>query len=101
MWIRSVLEELSIAQASETIIYQDNLGFIKWTSHVQGLRHVKHVALRYHYIRNIVESRQIKVVYTPSAKNKADSLTKVLGRKLHSVQPLFLGVVEEPVEGAC
>lgn len=83
------------------IIYQDNLGCIKWTSDVQGLRNVTHVALSYHYIGNIVEPREIKVVYTPSAENKADSLTKILGRELHAVHRLFLGVVGEHVEGAC
>lgn len=41
---------------------QDNLGAISWTNTVQGLRRVKHVALRYHYVRSIVEEKIVRVL---------------------------------------
>lgn len=77
-WIRATLAELSVDQKGPTIVHQDNLGAIYWTNEVQGLRKVKHIGIRYHYVRDAVEEKSVEVKYTPSNENKADGLTKVL-----------------------
>lgn len=77
-WVRSLLKELGEKQIEATVIFQDNLGFILWTEEVQGLRKVKHVDIRYHYVRTEVENKIIAVEYTSSTSNRADSLTKAL-----------------------
>lgn len=77
-WIRTTLAELGVAQDNQTAVYQDNLGTISWTTEVQGLRKVKHIGIRHHYVCDAVDDRQIIVEYTPPNENKADGLTKVL-----------------------
>lgn len=77
-WLRDVMAEVCCPQVKATTIYQDNLGAISWTEHVQGLRKVKHVGIKYHYVRESVDAKHVTVQYTPSADNRADSLTKGL-----------------------
>lgn len=50
-WVRQVLEALNISDPNPSVVYQDNLGTINWTEEVQGLRKVKHVGLKYHYVK--------------------------------------------------
>lgn len=45
---------------------------------MHGLRNVKHVGIKYHYVREAVQSGEVKVKYTPSNENRADGLTKAL-----------------------
>ena len=78
VWVRAVLKDLDTLQSGPTVLYQDNLGAICWTSEIQGLRNVKHVGMRYHFVREEVEKKTVTVQYCESAKNHADSLTKVL-----------------------
>ena len=81
-WVRQLFIELDIEMSSPTPVQQDKLGAIKWTKEVQGLRNVKHVRIRYHFVKEAVQRKDVEVVYTPSVENKADPLTKVLGGSL-------------------
>lgn len=81
-----------LKEKAPTSVLQDNLGTITWTQDVQGLRRVKHVGLRYHFVREMVDNMDIKVIYTPSDKNKADSLTKILGPQMHAIHRRNLSV---------
>ena len=77
-WIRATVSELKAEQSNPTVVHQDNLGTISWTTEIQGLRKVKHIGIRYHYVRDAVDEKAIEVEYVPSSENKADGLTKVL-----------------------
>ena len=90
-WMRAVLDELQGHQGKPTVIYQDNLGTIRWTEDVQGLRKVKHIGIRYHFVRDAVEDKDVTVVYTESAKNRADSLTKILPGEPFGIHRRWLG----------
>ena len=77
-WIRAMLNEVDASQPKPTVVHQDNLGTISWTNEVQGLRKVKQIGIRYHYVRDAVDCKAVQVQYNASADNKADGLTKVL-----------------------
>ena len=77
-WIRIVLLELQVIDGNPITVMQDNLGTISWTEGVNGLRKVKHVGIKYNYVRDAVDSNICNIQYTPSAENRSDSLTKVL-----------------------
>ena len=64
-WVQSVLIELDIDVNFPTKVNQDNLGSIKWTNAVQGLRNVKHIEVKYHYVRDHVDNKHIVVLYVP------------------------------------
>ena len=77
-WIRATVSELKAEQSNPTVVHQDNLGTISWTTEIQVIRKVKHIGIRYHYVRDAVDEKAIEVEYVPSSENKADGLTKVL-----------------------
>ncbi|KXJ69169.1 hypothetical protein RP20_CCG028476 [Aedes albopictus] len=41
-------------------------------------RRVKHIDVKYHFIRNVVADGKVKLVYVPTQKQQADILTKSL-----------------------
>lgn len=93
VWTRSVLTDLGQGIDALTTVYEDNLGTIAWTKNVQGLRNVKHVGLKYHYVLESVVGQKVEVVYTPSIENRADGLTKALIGEPFSTSCDRLGVI--------
>jgi hypothetical protein len=64
-------------------ILEDNQSAIAMTAGLIRLhKRSKHIALRYHYIRQLVQDGLIKVRYQPTAQQPADLFTKQLGRLL-------------------
>lgn len=59
---------------------------------MQELRRAKNVGLEYHYVRQHMYAGDVEVFYTPSAENRADSFTKILGKEMHAIHvPFILG----------
>lgn len=92
-WLRQLLTDIGSPESGHTTIYQDNLGAIRWSEDVQGLRRVKYVGIKYHVVRSKVDSGDVTVIFTSSATNRTDSLTKILGREMHIVHRRYLGVI--------
>lgn len=91
-WLRMVLKELKVIDNEPTQVLQDNLGSISWTEEVNGLRKVKHVGIKYHFVRENVDSKVISIMFTPSSDNRSDSLTKVLIGSEFEKHRTWLGV---------
>jgi hypothetical protein len=72
------MSELGYEQSSSTILSQDNTGAIQWAEGGGNFRRTKHVQIRYHHIRQLVQNGTIRVEYTPTNKMIADMLTKPL-----------------------
>lgn len=106
LWLRMLLTDIGLKPDGPTLVHQDNLGTIAWSSDMIGLRKVKHVQIKYNHVCDEVENRSVEVGYTPSGENRADSLTKVLIGDSFLVHRKLLGVVplsedEHGLEGAC
>lgn len=66
MWIRGLLKELKIEGVTPeeaTVIYADNQGAIKLAENPIFQRRSKHIAVRYHYTRDLIEQKEIKLEY--------------------------------------
>ena len=98
-WVRQVLNDVGVDVSKPTIVYQDNLGTIRWTDEVQGLRKVKHVGIRYQFVKQAVDERHVQVLYTPSESNRADSLTKILAGQSFEAHRSFLHVLPASPRG--
>ena len=59
-------------------LFEDNQGAIKIAQNPINNSNSKHIDVRYHFIRELVESREISIIYVPSADQHADFLTKAL-----------------------
>ena len=64
-----------------TIMCQDNNGSIYWANNSEWKEFSKrrHVDVRYHYVRSLVQQGKIIVKTIPGKQMKADFLTKILG----------------------
>ena len=83
VWMRSWLDEVEIEHTTPGLIKGDNRGAIALTKNTKDHGKVKHINIRHHYIRDLLESGAIAIEYVPSTENLADLFTKLLPRDLH------------------
>jgi len=86
LYVRGLLKELGYAQEKPTIIYVDNSGAKSYGTNpgqYSGKRNMRHIELRYYFIREHVRNGNIEIRQVPSAQNIADIFTKALPRPQH------------------
>ncbi|CAG7637709.1 unnamed protein product [Allacma fusca] len=76
--LRSLMQELDFPQSERTQILVDNQTAIRLVKNPEMHSRTKHIDVRYHYIRELVEDEQISVDYIPTTEQLADGLTKPL-----------------------
>lgn len=80
-FVRSLLGELMGEPLDHpSLMYCDNQSAISVAENPAMHDKAKHIALKYHYIRDLVENKAISIRYCPSGSNPADLLTKILPR---------------------
>ena len=65
-----------------SIIYEDNIGAIFLAKNRQVGQRTKHIDIRAHFIRKMVEQKMLEVNFTKSENNYADILTKNVNQEL-------------------
>jgi hypothetical protein len=82
--LRRLFTAFNMALDTPTVLYEDNAGAIS-ISEYQGAQpeRSKHIDVRYHYIRELIHTSQIKVVKIDTTQNKADMFTKALSKAKH------------------
>lgn len=74
------------------VIRIDNKSAIALTKNPVFHGRSKHIHMRYHFIRECVENEQVEVEHVPGSEQKADILTKPLGRIKFREMRSFIGV---------
>ena len=92
VWLRRLLGELLFPQ-NPTTIFVDNQSTIALTKHQMVKPRTKHIAMRYHWIKEQVAGGVIIVKYVPTADNVADFITKILSKE--QMQHLLKDALEE------
>lgn len=83
-FLSSIVNELDATeQQSRTIIECDNQGAIQIASNNGYSPRTKHIDIRFHYIREMIEKDLINLKYIRTDENIADIFTKALGRNKH------------------
>ena len=57
-------------------VYEDNQACISNATRDCAPAKLKHIDLRYHYTRSMIEAKKVKLVYCPTYHQAADILTK-------------------------
>jgi hypothetical protein len=78
VWMHNWLSEVEVAYSVPGQISGDNCGAIALTKNTKDHGKVKHIDIRHHYIRELVQSRTINIEQVPSSDNLADLFTKPL-----------------------
>lgn len=78
VWIKSLLVELGIDLAPIPL-FGDNQGSIFLASNPVQEKRIKHIDLCYHFIREVLQNKQVELFFIEGASNPADMFTKNLG----------------------
>nr|GEX46411.1 hypothetical protein [Tanacetum cinerariifolium] len=80
IWLRRMLSDLNQTQNDATTILCDNMSAIAMTrNHVLHHR-TKHIAIKHHFIRELVAKRQVELEFCRTDQQLADLFTKSLSR---------------------
>jgi hypothetical protein len=78
IWLRRLIGEVFRPLTAPTTLFCDNQSAIALTRDGQFHARTKHIDIRYHFIRFVVEGNSIKLIYCPTNEMVADALTKAL-----------------------
>ncbi|GKB71982.1 retrotransposon protein, putative, ty1-copia subclass [Tanacetum coccineum] len=77
IWLKGLLIELGVNLRS-VVVNCDNQGAIHLSKNAMFHERMKHINVRYHFIRKIVESKEIEVAKIGTEDNAAGAFTKVV-----------------------
>ena len=83
VWMHSWLREVKVDHIIPGVIKGDNQGAIALSKNTKEHGKVKHIDIRHHYIRELVQSGNISFEQVSSSDNLADVFTKALARDHH------------------
>ncbi|CAM9792837.1 unnamed protein product [Chrysoparadoxa australica] len=78
--LQQIGEDIGL-KLQRTPIYEDNTGAIALAENWSSGARIKHVDVRYHHVREMVENKMVEVRYIRSEEQPADVLTKNSGYK--------------------
>jgi hypothetical protein len=93
-WTHNFLTEIGHPEPLPSKLLADNKGAIAISENPRFHSRVKHIDIRFHYLRDVVEKGAVKVEFVASEDNPADLLTKSLGPLLHRRQVKLIGLGE-------
>lgn len=92
IWIRTFLEELGFKQQGAMEILNDNQGCLALAKNPVQHKRMKHIDLRYHFIRQNVENGDIELTYCPTQIMLADIFTKAIPRVKYNTLKGLMGL---------
>ena len=75
-WIRLLLAEMEFPITGPITIFEDNQGCISVSNNNRTDSRTKHIDVKYHFVRDMIQCKQIALQYIPTDKMLADCLTK-------------------------
>ena len=95
LWHRSLFRELEIDLPSTSTIFSDNQAAIAIAHHPEFHARTKHIDISYHFLRDLVKSGSLNLVYVNTHQNLADLFTKGLSRATHQDLTYEIGVLPD------
>lgn len=78
LWISQLLEDCCITIDKPIKLYEDNQSCIKMSSNEKFSARSKHINIKYHFLKDLINEKFIEMVYCPTDLMLADLLTKPL-----------------------
>ena len=97
IWLRELLSEIGVQHTNTrellpTLIWSDSKSAISFSeSYIEKTRS-KHVSIRYYFLREQIEAKEVNLKYIPGYCNPADILTKPLNGVRHNQLVKSLGM---------
>ena len=78
LWLRSFTNDVFGLELAPTALFSDNKSAIALSKDHQYHARTKHIDIRFHFIRWIIENGAIRLIYCPTEDMLTDTLTKPL-----------------------
>ena len=104
IWMRRMLRSLCQEQAKGTVIFCDNSSAIALSKNDVFHKKTKHIDTKFHYIRELVNNREIVLKHCRTQKQMIDILTKPLVHKIFEYLMNCLGITNNSaveIKGEC
>jgi hypothetical protein len=95
-WMKQTLQDIKIVFEEPTTIHCDNTSTISLSKNPVQHSKSKHIPIKYHYLRDQAENKNIKLEYVPTQEQVADIFTKPLSRDVFEYLRQKLGVILLP-----
>ena len=80
IWLKELLAEIVEKPCEKVVVRIDNISAIALTKNPVFYGRSKHIHKRYHFVRECIDNDQMEVEHIAGTLQKADILTKALGR---------------------
>ena len=91
LWMKKVLTDYGISQDT-MVVYYDNSNVIDISKNLVQHSKTKHIEIRYHFIRDLIEREIVCLEYIPTERQNADIFTKPLDRSKFETLRQVIGV---------
>jgi hypothetical protein len=92
VWQRAILAQAGVSTGHAMLILTDNQGAMGLAKNPNHHQRSKHIDVRYHYVRQQVARRTIRLDYVATADQAADQLTKPLSKVQHDLCLAAMGI---------
>lgn len=101
IWLRRILTDMGEEQTKPTTIYCDNKSAIAMAKNPVHHSRTKHIAIKYHFLREAEANKEIQVDYCPTEEQLADIFTKALPRPKFEELRKMLGITKMSIKEEC
>jgi len=84
LWLRELLKEFGHPIIKALQLFSDNIGATCLCVNPVFLTRMKHLAIDYHFVRNLVASKELQVSHVSTSCQLADLLTKYSSHSRHA-----------------
>lgn len=92
IWLRGLLREISAQEIGAVVLHVDNKSAIELMKNPVLHGRSKHIDVRFHFIRECIERGELIINYVGTQEQRADILTKALGRVKFEEMRTLIGV---------
>ncbi|KAF7130877.1 hypothetical protein RHSIM_Rhsim10G0166500 [Rhododendron simsii] len=78
IWLRRILSDMEHKEEGPTVIYCDNMSAIAMSKNSVFHGRTKHIELRHHFIRDLVQNGEIQLEFVNTKEQLADIITKAV-----------------------
>ena len=101
IWMRQLATDLGSNPTGATVIFEDNQSAIRMAKNPQFHGRAKHIGIKFHFIREQVNTGTVELNYCPTEEMVADMLTKSLSRDKLAKMRTMAGLTNMPGHSVC